>query len=63
MTMADFTDDTTRIRKCFGRLKEIKDKLSGFNLTYLSMGMTDDFEIAIEEGSNMIRIGSGIFKT
>ena len=34
----------------------------GFNMRYLSMGMTDDFEIAIEEGSNMIRVGRAIFQ-
>ncbi|GAI33344.1 unnamed protein product, partial [marine sediment metagenome] len=45
---------------------ELSEKISNKNIKnvkmdYLSMGMTDDFEVAIEEGANMIRIGRGIF--
>ncbi len=63
MTMAPYTDDEKIIRNCFAGLREIKEKLNGrgFNLTELSMGMTGDYAIAIEEGATMIRIGSGIF--
>ena len=63
MTMAPFTDDEKKIRKSFIDLRKLKDKLNnqGFDLKELSMGMTDDFEIAIEEGSSMLRIGSAIF--
>lgn len=63
MTMAPFTDDEKIIRKTFRSLRELKVKLnkSGFDLTELSMGMTNDFEIAIEEGATMIRIGTAIF--
>lgn len=63
MTMAPFTDDETLIRKSFSGLRKLKDKLNqqGFNLTELSMGMTSDFEIAISEGSTIVRIGSAIF--
>jgi pyridoxal phosphate enzyme (YggS family) len=65
MTMAAFTDDNRLIRKSFIDLRSIKDKLGGefeqFNLKYLSMGMSNDFEIAIEEGANMLRIGRAIF--
>lgn len=63
MTMAPFTEDKLVIRSCFKKLKKIKDELSnsGFNLTELSMGMTNDYEIAIEEGATMLRIGTAIF--
>ncbi|MEO8233331.1 MAG: YggS family pyridoxal phosphate-dependent enzyme [Ignavibacteriota bacterium] len=63
MTMAPLTDDTKIIRKSFADLRNLKDKINnkGYNLTELSMGMTSDFEIAIEEGATMIRVGSAIF--
>ncbi len=63
MTMAPFTDDVNLIRKSFSDLRKLKDKLNaqGLGLKELSMGMTSDFEIAIEEGATMLRIGSAIF--
>lgn len=63
MTMAAFTDDEKIIRKSFADLRNLKDKINqnGFDLRELSMGMTNDFEIAIEEGATMLRIGSAIF--
>lgn len=63
MTMAPFTKDERLIRKSFSELRKLKDKLNqqGFNLSELSMGMTNDFEIAIDEGATMLRIGSAIF--
>jgi uncharacterized pyridoxal phosphate-containing UPF0001 family protein len=63
MTIAPFTDDSELIRKSFIQLRKLKEKLNnvGFNLTELAMGMTNDFEIAIEEGSTMLRIGTAIF--
>jgi len=63
MTMAPLTEDANIIRKSFRDLRNLKDKINnkGYNLTELSMGMTSDFEIAIEEGATMIRIGSAIF--
>ena len=63
MTMAPFTNDEKIIRQSFSELRKLKDKLNGcgFNLSELSMGMTNDFEIAIEEGATMLRIGSAIF--
>jgi len=63
MTMAPFTNDEKIIRQSFSKLRKLKDKLNGygFNLSELSMGMTNDFEIAIEEGATMLRIGSAIF--
>lgn len=66
MGMASFTDDETIIRNEFRILKNYlnstkKYKLTNFNPTILSMGMSGDYKIAIEEGSNMIRVGSSIF--
>lgn len=63
MTMAPFTNDENLIRKSFQSLFQIKEKFNkqGFALNELSMGMTNDFEIAIEEGATMLRIGTAIF--
>ncbi len=63
MTMAPFSDDENEIRKSFKSLYELKFRMneSGFGLSELSMGMTNDFEIAIEEGATMLRIGTAIF--
>lgn len=63
MTIAPLTDDENLIRKSFRDLRLLKEKMNnaGININELSMGMTSDFEIAIEEGSTMLRIGSAIF--
>ena len=66
MGMATFTDNKTQIRNEFTLLKNLFDRLkttkkSNFDLRILSMGMSNDYEIAIACGSNMIRIGSSIF--
>ena len=65
MTMAPFTDDEKLIRKSFITLRTCAENLQKqynmFNLTELSMGMSGDFEIAIEEGSTMVRVGTAIF--
>jgi len=67
MTMGPLTDDQARIRTSFRKLKELADQVKGLGLPavemrYLSMGMSSDFEIAIEEGANLVRIGRAIFK-
>ncbi|HAH86761.1 MAG TPA: YggS family pyridoxal phosphate-dependent enzyme, partial [Armatimonadetes bacterium] len=49
------------IRRSFAELKSLWDRLPDENRRWLSMGMTSDFEAAIEEGSNMVRIGTAIF--
>ena len=59
MGMASFTEDKNQIRNEFKLLKSIYDKYQSFKI--LSMGMSGDYSIAIEEGSNMIRVGSKIF--
>jgi pyridoxal phosphate enzyme (YggS family) len=63
MTIAPFTDNENLIRQSFIYLRNLKEKLKaqGLSLKELSMGMTSDFEIAIEEGATMLRIGSAIF--
>ncbi len=63
MMMPPFFDDPEKARPYFRELKEIRDKTekSGFRLPELSMGMTNDFEIAIIEGATMVRIGTAIF--
>ncbi len=66
MTMAPFTDDQHLIRATFQGLREVRDVLQprspDMHLEHLSMGMSNDFEIAIEEGATLIRIGSLLFK-
>lgn len=63
MTIAPLTDDRNLIRKSFKYLSNLKANLksNGISLNELSMGMTDDFDIAIEEGATMLRIGTAIF--
>ncbi len=66
MTMAPLTDDRELIRNIFRNLRallqECNSKLDGCSLTELSMGMSNDYQIAIEEGATMIRVGSVLFK-
>lgn len=64
MTIPPESEDPEDSRKYFKELKELKDKAENHlnkHLQYLSMGMTDDFQIAIEEGASIIRIGRKIF--
>jgi uncharacterized pyridoxal phosphate-containing UPF0001 family protein len=66
MTIGPFTDDKSRIVKSFTSLRNLSEELNRYSsakikMNYLSMGMTGDFEIAIGEGSNLVRIGTAIF--
>jgi pyridoxal phosphate enzyme (YggS family) len=68
MTIGTFTDDESEIRRCFRELRELAGKvaalgIAGVEMKVLSMGMSSDYRIAIEEGSNMVRIGTAIFGT
>ena len=58
MTVAPTVDDPEEVRPVFRRLRELGDSLG---LKELSMGMSDDFEVAVEEGATMVRIGRAIF--
>ncbi len=66
MTLALFSSDAARVRECFILLRTLRDSLrqsapDGINLDELSMGMSGDFEIAIEEGATVVRVGQAIF--
>ncbi len=66
MTIPPFFDDPEKVRPYFRELRELRDKINELKVTNyeikdLSMGMTHDFEVAIEEGATMVRIGTGIF--
>lgn len=66
MTIAPHTDDEKELRKVFRTLYSLKEDILSRNykeltMDYLSMGMTNDYEIAVEEGSNIVRVGTGIF--
>jgi pyridoxal phosphate enzyme (YggS family) len=63
MAIPPFLPDPEQVRPFFRRLRNLRDKLEaeGFPLPDLSMGMTHDFEVAIEEGASMVRIGAAIF--
>ena len=63
MTVPPFSEDPAEAISCFRELRTLRDEASvhGFALPELSMGMSDDFEMAIEEGATMVRIGNAIF--
>jgi len=66
MTLALFSDDEARVRPCFVRLRELRDRLrqeapDGIAMDELSMGMSGDFELAIAEGATTVRVGTAIF--
>ncbi|WP_227370115.1 YggS family pyridoxal phosphate-dependent enzyme [Halomonas sp. M20] len=66
MTLAIFSDDPSRVRPCFVRLRQLRDRLrerlpTGISMDTLSMGMSGDFELAIEEGATVVRVGQAIF--
>lgn len=66
MTIAPYTDDPESVRWVFRHLKNIavdidRENIDNIDMQYLSMGMSHDFEVAIEEGANIVRIGTSIF--
>jgi uncharacterized pyridoxal phosphate-containing UPF0001 family protein len=64
MTIAPLSQGVDDARRYFAELRELRDRLaasSGLALSELSMGMTEDFEVAIEEGATMVRIGRAVF--
>ena len=68
MTMAPFAANPEDTRPVFRQLRKLRDEIIeqnilNINMKYLSMGMTNDYTIAIEEGANMVRIGTAIFQS
>ncbi len=66
MTMAPFASNAEAVRAVFSGLKKLsidieKENINNIDMEYLSMGMSNDFEVAIEEGANMVRIGTALF--
>ena len=66
MTLAVFSGDAARVRACFKVMRDLRERLrqdgpGGLSFEGLSMGMSGDFEIAIEEGSTLVRVGQAIF--
>jgi len=66
MTVGPLVADPDKIRPSFRKLRDLRDQIAargfpGVEMEWLSMGMSDDFEVAVEEGSNMLRIGRVIF--
>jgi pyridoxal phosphate enzyme (YggS family) len=65
MTMAAFHDDPELCRPTFAELRRLRDELrsrTGLDLPHLSMGMSNDFEVAVEEGATFVRIGTTLFE-
>jgi uncharacterized pyridoxal phosphate-containing UPF0001 family protein len=65
MTMAAPHDDPEKCRPAFAELRGLRDRLraaTGLPLPHLSMGMSNDFEVAVEEGATLVRIGTTIFE-
>jgi len=63
MTVGPWVEDEGILRAAFSRLRQLKEEIEqgGISVEHLSMGMTDDFEAAIEEGSTMVRLGRVLF--
>ena len=66
MTIAAHSEDEATVRGCFRTLRELGEKVAecdfaGASMNYLSMGMSSDFELAIAEGANLLRLGTAIF--
>jgi PLP dependent protein len=63
MTVPPFLPDPEAVRPYFRQLRVLRDRLAaeGFSLPELSMGMSHDFEVAVEEGATLVRVGTAIF--
>jgi uncharacterized pyridoxal phosphate-containing UPF0001 family protein len=66
MTIGLFSADAAKVRPCFQLLSQLKDQIAGLNITgvqmqELSMGMSSDLEVAIEEGATIVRVGPAVF--
>ena len=66
MTMAPHEEDNEKTRPVFKKLKDLSEEIKEKNyknvqMKYLSMGMTNDYKVALEEGANLVRVGTGVF--
>lgn len=66
MTLAALSEDTVRVRRCFVLMRELRDRLrqdapDGIDMHELSMGMSGDYAMAVEEGATVVRVGQAIF--
>ena len=66
MTIAEDCEKASQVRSCFSRLRQLGERLAatrieGVEVRYLSLGMSADFELAIAEGANLVRLGTAIF--
>ncbi len=66
MVLPPYSDDPEEVRPYFKQIRQLKDKLNGlklknFDIQHLSMGMSDDYEVAIEEGATIVRLGTALF--
>ena len=66
MTSAPYVDDSEQNSEIFHKMKQLSvdieaENIDNVNMEWLSMGMSNDYQVAIREGSNMVRIGTGIF--
>ena len=66
MILPPYSDDPEEVRPYFKQVRQLKDKLNGlklknFDIQHLSMGMSDDYEVAIEEGATIVRLGTALF--
>lgn len=67
MTMAPFVDNPEETRPVFSRLRQLRDRIresipDGTDMKHLSMGMSNDYEVAVEEGATLVRIGTALWK-
>ena len=67
MTMAAFAEDPQECRPTFALVRQLRDRLRSelgapHRLEHLSMGMTNDYEVAVEEGATLVRIGTALFE-
>jgi uncharacterized pyridoxal phosphate-containing UPF0001 family protein len=67
MTMAALEQDPERARSTFAELRQLRDRLreefhAPHEMKHLSMGMSNDFEVAVEEGATLVRIGTALFE-
>jgi len=66
MVLPPYSDDPEEVRPYFKKVRQLKDELNGlklqnFDIQHLSMGMSNDYEIAVEEGATIIRLGTALF--